>query len=321
MVVYSTTTPANMATFVSDLFSFASTNGWTIDDDATASPGALNNGTTYVQMEWDTVSVGIYQSLGWSSPTNIGSELDDSGNGGLNDGVERGLHAPPGSTGPYTSAHFFTDDAVSPTYIHAVLEYQPGLFRHLSIGEIVKVGDWTGGSYACGSYWNVSTGSTDTPLALAHTMPFECLSTSQSGQHGTIHMEGFPDQDASGKWGVIWGGTSAGTDTAAVNRVNVYGGLRNGPLMNAFGWIASNPVNGFVNLVPIPLFYRNTVSSKVTLLGWAPDVRYVNIKNLTPNSDYTVGSQTWRVFPMARKQFLENDTEESWNAGIAYRKA
>ena len=320
MVVYSSTTPTNMATFAADLFSFANTNGWTIDDDATATPGALNNGTTYIQMDWNTISVAIYQSLGWLTPTNIGAEADDSGSGGFNDGVDRGLHVPVGSTGPYTSAHFFTDDNTTPTYIYAVLEYAPGLFRHMAFGEITKVGNWTGGSFAFGSYWNPSATTTDNPKSPNHTIPFEGLSTSSAGQHGTLHMEGFPDQTASGKWGVVWGGTAAGTDTAAVGRDNVYGGMRNGPLMNAFGWVASNPVNGFINLVPLPLFYRNTVSSKVTLLGFAPDIRYVNMKNLTPNTDYTVGSETWRVFPMARKQFLKNDTEESWNAGIAYRK-
>ena len=47
----------------------------------------------------------------------------------------------------------------------------------------------------------------------------------------------------------------------------------------------------------------------------------LNIRNLSPGDEITIGAGTWKVFPWIRKQFNQDGVnEESWNAGVAYKK-
>ena len=325
MALYETGTASTTDDFVDKLMDFATvTNtGFTQNNrDLGADTAALNDGgSLFVQMDWDTNDIALYQSLGFTGPAPWGGETDDSGSGHLTGTTGRGLHLPAAATGPYTSYHFFTDHATAGTYVHAVIEYSSGIYRHMGFGNISKIGDWTGGEYCYGHQWSQLANDIDAPKDLLHACPWDTIGTSAPDKYPTMHIEGMPDQGASSKWGVMWGGTSPGTDTAAVARVNLLGGMRDGPIMNMFGGFSTNPVNGFIALVPLAVMYHNTTPApdELTLLGFAPDTRYVNMKNLTPGAVYTVGAEKWRVFPLVRKQYLKDDTEESWNAGIAYR--
>jgi hypothetical protein len=42
--------------------------------------------------------------------------------------------------------------------------------------------------------------------------------------------------------------------------------------------------------------------------------------NIDPGQIINIAGDDWYFFPWIRKQFLQNDTEESWNAGVAYRR-
>ena len=81
-------------------------------------------------------------------------------------------------------------------------------------------------------------------------------------------------------------------------------------------------MTAFVPLIPIPIMLANTSPAPDTarFFGTWPDVRVINMANLDPGETFTVAGETWFVFPWARKQFLQNATEESWNAGLAYRQ-
>jgi hypothetical protein len=65
---------------------------------------------------------------------------------------------------------------------------------------------------------------------------------------------------------------------------------------------------------------RTVTPEKWVILGEIPDMAIVNMKNLNPGDEIIIGSDTWVVFPWVRKQFLQANTEESWNAGVAYKK-
>lgn len=321
MALYETGSATDMDDFVDKLMDFATVTNTTFtedDRDLANNEASLSAGNLSVQFEWDSDTLGIHQAQTFVSAT-PGGGTNDSGSGGTAVS-QRALHLPSGETGPYTSYHFFTDSVASATYIHAVLEYDSGLHRHMSFGNLNKVGDWTGGEYACGHSWDTGTNS-DNPLFDGHSFLFEAVTDASASLHGTIRCVGLPGQDADSKYGVVWGGTSPGNDGNGDPRVNIVGGFRDGPLMNAFGGLVTNPANGFVALIPVPVFYLNTTPTpdELTLLGYAPDMRYVNMTNLEPGAVYTVGSERWRVFPFTRKQFLKSNTEESWNAGVAYR--
>jgi len=326
MALYETGSATDTDDLIDKLMDFATvTNtGFSEDDrDLVNNEASLNDGGSLsVQFEWDSDTIGIHQALSYSSPT-PGGGTNDSGSGGIT-ATQRACHFPSGETGSYTY-HFFTDHATAGTYVHVVVEYSSGLFRHFGFGNLSKIGDWTGGEYAYGHFWDQTAADIDNPLDANHACPFDSvggtISAGDRDLYPTMHVEGLPDQAGSGKWGVMWADDAPGTDGDGNARVNLLGGMRDGPIMNGLGGLSTNPVNGQILLVPLGVFYRNTTPTpdELTLLGFAPDMAYVNMKNLTPGALYTVGSAKYRTFPLVRKQYLKDNTEESWNAGIAYR--
>lgn len=326
MALYETGAASDLEDLVTKLNTFATvTNtGFSTTDgvDTVNDEYDINDGgSLFVQMDWTSGdALELHQSLAYTTGDGPGGGTDDSGSGGTGTS-QRAMHLPSGETGPYTSYHFFTDHATAGTYVHVVLEYSSGQYRHMGFGNLSKIGDWTGGEYCYGHFWSQLAADIDSPTDALHACPWDSIGASAADKYPTMHVEGLPDQGGSGKWGVMWGGTSAGNDTAAVARINLLGGMRDSPLMNTYGGFSTNPANGFVAMVPLAVWYKNATPTpdELTLLGFAPDVRYVNMKNLTPGAVYTVGSAKWRVFPLVRKQNLQDDTEESRNAGIAYR--
>jgi hypothetical protein len=290
----------------------------TVNDEMSLSiTGSVTGGTIGVDFEWNGSDIGIHQHLGYASAA-PGGNTDDSGNGGLtsNDRRVNGI----GDSGTRTY-HFFHIDASAERYIHCVVEYASGLYRHFGFGELVKGGaDWTGGEYAYGGYWDQGTSSIDTPLG-AHSILLDS-SASNASRAATIHVEGLQDAPSGCKWGVCGNIASPGTDSAANGRVSLFGGTRTGPYLSTFAAFAPSNLTGIVPMVPNHVFYRNTTpgTPRWFHLGVQPDVRLLNMKNFQAGDVITVGSEDWMIFPAARKQYLTSDSEESWNMGIAYRK-
>jgi hypothetical protein len=327
-MAYETGTATTQQDLLDKLQTFAAANGWTVDEWNTSGKElSMHRSTVYVHFQWDSTAttggIGIYQSLGWiAAGTNPWQHTDDSGTGlaSLTGPYTSQRRVDRIGDGPFTKYFFFEDD----TYIHVVLEYAPGLYRHFGMGILEKVGTWTGGEYAYGHIWYNSFGVQDYPQDSRHSFSFDARNTNASTDNATLHVEGLPGEpSASTKWGVMWQGTSPGNDRAAVARVNLFGGLRDGPLTNALSWMPANPNNGYIPLVPIPIYYRRDAGSspeKWYLLGFAKATRLINIRNYNPGDEITVGSDTWTVFPWVRKKWDQDDTDETGNMGIAYQK-
>lgn len=327
-MAYQTGTASSQQDLLDKLQTFAAANGWTVDNWDTGNKKlSMHKSTVYVHFRWDSVastgSIGLYHSLGFvAAGTNPWQHTDDSGSGytTATGAVTSQRRIDRIGDGPFTTYYFFEDD----TYIHMVLEYAPGLYRHCYFGIMTKLGTWTGGEYMGGTIWYMGSGVGDFPQDTRHALPFGAGHTQNSTDNMTIHAEGMPGEpSASTKWGVSWGGTIAGNDRAAVGRLNMFGGLRDGPLTNAFAWIPANPNNGYIPLVPIPIYLRDDAGlspEKWHLLGYAPDVRVCNIRHLEPAEEKTIGSDTWTFFPWVRKRYELDDAEESWYGGIALKK-
>jgi hypothetical protein len=326
-MAYQTGTSTSQQDLLDKLRTFATSNGWTQDEwDTSGKVLSMHRSTVYVHFRWDAVAttggIAIYHSLGFiSAGTDVWAHTDDSGVGQANlSPVTSERRVDRIGNGPFTKYYFFESD----TYIHVVLEYAPGLFRHFGAGILEKVGTWTGGEYATGSIWYNSAGVQDYPIDTRHSLPWDASNSNAANDNTTVHAEGMPGEPSgSTKWGVCWAGTTAGNDRAAVGRLNMVGGLRGGPVTAAFSWLPANPSNGYIPLVPIPIFYRRDAGGtpeKWYHLGFVPDVRVINIAHLEPGEEVTVGSDTWTMFPWIRKQYLKVNTDESWYGGLAYRK-
>jgi hypothetical protein len=330
---YQTGTATSQQDFLNKMLTFLTANGWTQDDWDTVNKELAFHITSpasvYISMRWDatatTGGISIHQALGYTGGNTPGNHPNDSGTGQkAGTPITTGRRLDRIGNGPFTNHYFFTDGP-SPTYAHVVLEYAPGLYRHMSFGKLVKFGDWTGGEYACGHVWDSSTFAKDTPKATSHHIPFDATNNQVYAHADTIHAEGLPNHPANpnDRWLVSWAGEIGMTNDGDGNaRGYAIGGARDGFLQNALGPYRANPNNGYVPLIPVQVWYREdfVTPDGWRLLGYAPDIRVINIGNMEAGDEFTVGSDTWKVFPWVRKQYLQNDTDESWNAGFAYKK-
>lgn len=305
-------------------FALQLSNAWTIDNWADDSTPILEMhvGNLYVQLEGDQTDIAVHQSLGYDG-SGPGSEPDDSGNGGLGTN-DRQVEAIGDAGGNYW---FYGPLAGSEDFLYVVLEYATGFYRHFGFGDLVKANDYTGGEFAYGGNWDQSTNFIDLATAGQHSILLD-HGSSIAGQCATIHLEGLTDEpDPDTKWGIVTLLSSVGNDGNGDPRWPVIGGVRGGPMTAAFCFAKASLLDGLFPGIPIKLWARYTGATpeRWRLLGTMPYARVVQMGLIDPQDTFTVGGETWRVFPAARKTYITPEgtsgTEESWNLGIAYRES
>lgn len=337
-MAYETGIATNQEDLISKLGTFITAHGWTQDEfDGTNNRATFHRGNCYVTFAWDGTepvgleSIAMYQSTGFMSGNDAWDHPGDSGNGriGTDFRFERRISGI--GVGPYTAYHFFADVVNGSPYVWGVLEYSPGIFRHWGFGQVDKIGDWVGGEFVAGHVWKDENDTLlDVPTSTAHSLLLDGLSTSTQGvderNPATMLISGLPNQDPAAVYACI-GNTSSviwqGTDRAGNVRETVIGGFRGSPLLDAFGAYVPSVQSAFIPLIGIPMFWRDfTISpdNHVQLLGWAPNVRHVQMTPYEPGDEIVVGADTWQIFPAVRKRFLSDNQEESRDMGIAYLK-
>lgn len=300
------------------------TSPWTIDSWTDSATPILEAhiGNVYIQLEGDQTDIAVYQSLGWSGAQAPGTQTDDSGNGGFGTN-DRQAEAIGDAGGNYW---FYAPLAGSENFVYVVLEYATGFYRHaFGFGDLIKANDYTGGEFCYGGNWDQST-NIDLADSGGHSVLLD-HGSSIAGQSATVHVEGLTDEpSASTKWGVVTLTSAAGNDTAAVARWLLTGGVRGGPYA-PLGFIKASLLDGLFPGIPIKVWTRHTGSTpnRWQLLGTQPYARVVQMGLLDAQDTFSVGGETWRVFPAARKVYITPEgtsgTEESWNLGIAYRES
>lgn len=332
-MAYQTGTSTNLSDLISDLMTFAVANGWTQDElDTASSPreAALHKGDVWVSFAWTTTPshLSVHQALGYTGGNRAGTHPDDSGNGYNGPGTqtdaniltERCVNAI--GDGPFTY-HFFENDA-SPAYIHVAVETAvAGVWRHFGFGEIVKFGgaDWVGGEYCYGHFKSNNSPTVNTESTLLDG-GFNGGNTSlTSGLRGaTLHLEDFPGQPVGSKWGNVTGADADPlNDTGGTGRTNVIGGHRGSMVSRMFAHFSAGNTSGLIPMVPVDVWQLDRTANRIVYLGHVEDVRGVNIDDFAAGQEVTIGSDVWVLFPTSKKSTV-NDTDRSYNAGIAYRK-
>lgn len=327
-MAYQTGTSTTIQDLLQQLSTFLVANGWVEDFATTGDPGRIgySKNNIFVAFQYtesvDGGTIAIYQSLSNDDSVNVFNSTGDSGQGVRSTtastfDTQRSVNK---CAGPHAAYHFFEQNA-NPTYCHIVLEVDTNRFRHFGFGELEKIGDWTGGEYCYGTFWAVAVSQIDVPASTSHNVGLD-------GNGGnplyksSLHIEDQPE-------GVtVWAqvGTRAAfpltNDPAGNPRLPVLGGSKGGIVASVMAQFRSSQLTAFKPLLPIPLLVANTTGAPDTyrLLGTQPDVRTINIANFDPGETFLVAGETWFAFPWIRKQFLQNNTEESWNGGFAYRQ-
>lgn len=214
--------------------------------------------------------------------------------------------------GPFPNLYLFSD--ASGNYVHVVLEIFAGVYRHMLFGNLIKFGTWTGGAYFASTFWSQNVGGSNpisTPGDGSHCVPFD-NGVSSSNRSWTVHYE-----NGSDKW--IYNGTD-GNVFGGVTRREGHASVRGG-FGRMFKNIQESLFSGLVPLGPVLVGASRASDSPVTtrFIGQVPDFRMVNMTNLTSAQEFSIGSDTWKVFPMCAKNGVVGQNN-SGIAGFAYKK-
>jgi hypothetical protein len=325
-MAYQTGTASSIEDLMQQLHDFAVSNGWTSDVMSTTNDWmAINNGSVYVQFRWDNSDAfACFHSRGFiNTSTAPGNHTGDDGCGLVdasapyNASVSGGRRVYGIGNGPFTAYHFFTNGTTQ--YIHCVLEYTPGVFRHWSFGTIDKIGDWTGGEY-CVAHGLVSTSLSGNNVLFSASSG---TTAADANRCGSLHIEGMPNQSGGMQWMLFSTQSSAiGNDRAGNARITCPGStLDYNPYLSAFGKMRANPLNGFLPIIPKPVFWRNTspTPSQYLLLGFVPGMYMIQMANFNPGDEFTIGVDTFKVFPLIGKQ-TSSGSGSSLYCGVCYLK-
>jgi len=318
---YQTGTATDPENLMTQLNTFLTgTPGWTADLFSAANNRAIwsKAGVTAKLFAWWDAS-----NIALSMIQDVGSPIDQSLTGQMgaehaSDTVTAGRHcnAMPGA---YPSYHFFEDD----NYIHVVVEKDAGIYRHFGWGQLLKLGDWVGGMYVYGHYWDQSATNIDNPTGINHLVHLGGNNSNNAFRGCGLHAEGLPDNAAATKY--LRQTSNQTTDDNDGDRIgNMFpSGWQDGQNVH-FMALEQSALNNYKPLIPIPVYqwHLGSAPANARLLGYAPDVRDINLEGLQAGEEITVASDTWVVFPVTRKgnNGLAFNQEQSYNFGFAYKK-
>lgn len=333
------TSLANMDAVLGSITTFLGTCGWTIQTSA-GSPAvdgtsgqALGRvtiaakGDCLVTLRSTTGGLGVNRLylLGAYGAYTSGSDGSLPTNDGINtsngytNGAGSTLVANGGATirgfqqqaGPFPNLYLFSD--AGGNYIHIVLEVFAGVFRHMHFGNLVKFGTWTGGAYFAGMVWSQSSGGSNpisNPADNGHDVPFD-NKTNAGNNSWTVHYEHSTDK---------WIGNHTDGLFGAVQRREARGSVRGGfPVM--FKNQKESLFSGLIPLGPIIIGAVRETDSPVTTrwIGKVPHLRQINMTNLVAAQEFSIGADTWKVFPMCSLNTVVGQNS-SKVAGFAYKK-
>lgn len=280
--------PATAAAVIDAIRSFAAANGWTVERNTLVGSNRTltlsRAGLNYIHIyNVDTLNIYMRGSIDYDSGTSPDATTRRSKYAQMN------LI----TAGPFTKMFLFADATPTP-HIHVVLEIgTAGIYRHLSFGMIEKWEAFTGGTYCAASFWN-PTGSS---ASLGYNGQNHALfgrdvdhSTSERGDSVRCDFAADARTDAWFKTSYDQGVLSAATGIRAAQ-------------VELTALVNNCDENSFSNrtiLHPTDLMI-NRVGNYWSRIGRFPNVRFCNIKKYTPADEFTIGSDTWKIFPMCRK--------------------
>lgn len=282
-MAYSEQTASSPDDVINKIAVFAAANGWTVDRNNLSSSNrtmTLHYGATtdYVHLyNVDGSNIWILGSVGYDSGLTPVAHPNRSNPAVANAGV-----------GPYTKLYMFANASPAP-HIHCVIELTGGIFRHLSFGMIDKLGTWTGGTFVDATYW--STGQDFVfEFSTRHSPIFDSHAGAVDNFFGSLRCD-IPLDGRTNAWAQMWADSSYRAYT------RLAGG---GPMVVQFYNRNDPPFSGQVTLGTF-LVEVFRIGGMWSPAGTIPNVRYLNMLRFNPGQEITVGSDVWKVFPMARK--------------------
>jgi hypothetical protein len=304
-MAYQQTTATSVEDLINKLATFASGLGWTVERNTIV----LGNRTVSLKRA-ESDFVHIFNTNTLSIRIRASTGIDTSLAATAQPGVSAAEAESNCGSGPFASVFLF-GDTNSTAYVNVVFDTGNSIFRHFCFGMIQKVGSWTGGTYfdalwlQTGSTWNA------TPLSTAHHPMFGFA----NGVEGGIRVDVPP---ASNTFAPIGTAGSYGFTPPYI----VSGGTTDQRDQEGFYLSSVNSWSGVTPLRQIKLRVERG-SGFWSEIGYVPGIRLVNIARWATGDEFSIGPDTWKVFPWWRQGVRPpGDTTGAYsgNYGYAYLK-
>ena len=311
---------------------FAIAQGWTVNRWTTVGSGrelCLSKGAAYYNMrsyQNETVivngssstlryGISINGSDGFASGNawdrQPGYPVRPSGTAGSDQG--HGYVPFVTSTGPFPSYYLFAPDSKT---IYLEVEVTTGTFQRMGFGTLDLFNSATPGGgrffYATGGTGTVTNSTTSTSWLGAEIdnssyaleeVPFRATDYSgTANQCGSFVRAAFDSFDG-------WCGSAVQASSTNMAQACQGGGVHDKIIRDS----SPNPMNGVGILTP-NVVSVNRANEYLHPVGVVPGMRYMDMTNYLPGDEFTLGSDTWKVFPWYQKG------GRSFQRGIAYKK-
>lgn len=213
-------------------------------------------------------------------------------------------------------------------WMAAVIHYEFNRYRHIYLGSMEPIGNYTGGE--CFHITNSPQDDTGTEAWTNGSLRFGYLFAARNtgGQNGVNNAGGvrIVHADNPTTWRKF---CSSGRFTAAtMNDAAVGGGFGDGTPNDPFFWRAQGTYASAKILVPFNLFATES-TGHIRPIGRPVGVRFVHMQDVVPEQTLDVGGVNWRAYPQIRNGgttqpvFYGSNTGQPWNEstgvlGVAY---
>lgn len=176
-----------------------------------------------------------------------------------------------------------------------------GEYRHFTFGRLEKVGAYDGGTYIDGTAWPntqyYATWSQNTwPFASVYTGP-----TTANRNPGWLRCD-IPD-DSKANYFFRLEGSGPTSPSADLHHYGFGEAGSSGRAARLSQFADDNAFSGRSVLHAIPIFVGRTGSSLYySPAGVVQDVRVCSIQKFDPEQEITIGTDTWKVFPIIGKR-------------------
>lgn len=307
-MAYQTGTSTDTADLLDKLRVFAIASGWTINNFGDRTAGTAPRKA--LQMTKGGISASFLSDSAIGTAVNPGPYILTYGHDtyAVGGGTENQAN---GSTktqtnamiGPFQAYHFFSDNGDTNPYLYVVVETSGGTFKHFGVGRIEGMGEVVTGCFAYGCNWNYQSSPDYASDAntFRHSVPFDTIENNNGNGQYSTYIRGDSDS-LSPRW-------YASYTTNAQNLLS--GGVRGtGSGSSAAG--AQIPMNWGIMQAGASERTGRTIlqncfmagarqSGVFSPLGWPPNIRWVNLRYMDPGATLVLGSDTWKVFPVIRK--------------------
>lgn len=312
-MAYQTGTLSGNAAILTTLATFAAANGWTIDTNVAGWLHIHNAAGQHVDFRNNDYYVWLRPATGYLAAGSGGNSTNQPGSPEASwFEVAMATHISFAISG--TMTYWLMGNL---NQIAMVLKLPGGnRYAHMVFGTGTKHGTYTGGEFVTASRYDAA----GTGFEYGNASIFDGYQNTNGGPNtvircslgggvyrASLNIEQDPnwDQDTS-------------PDPQPVTHY--------GPMTGRF-WLEHNPQmigNSAIEIKAAMMRLRALIVDPDTELIrpylTLPKVRAVDMTDISPEAEITVGGNTWKVFPASRKATLATDYNASENYGIAYLK-